>query len=119
MASIKTFKDLMAWQKSHVLALNIYKICKNFPKFEEFGLANQMRRCAVSIASNIAEGFKRKNCKESCRFYNISEGSLEELKYQLLLAKDLEYISDNEYQMFEQLTDEVGRLLNGWIKIQK
>lgn len=119
MAGIKTFKELTVWQKSHELVLLVYKVCVQYPKFEEFGLASQSRRCAVSIPSNIAEGFKRKHRADSIHFYNISEGSLEELKYQILLAKDLGYISVNQYNEIIALADEVGKLLYGWIKIQK
>lgn len=119
MALIKTFKELLVWQKAHRLVLEIYKITCEFPRFEEFCLANQMRRCAVSIASNIAEGFKRKSSKDSCHFYNMSEGSLEELKYQLMLSRDLNYIPNTKFDELEEKSDEIGRLLNGWIKIQK
>jgi four helix bundle protein len=119
MTSIQKFSELLVWQKAHQLVLEIYKITVCFPKFEEFGLANQMRRCSVSIASNIAEGFKRKSCKDSCHFYNISEGSLEELKYQLFLSKDLKYITKEKFEDLEKISSEIGRLLNGWIKIQK
>lgn len=119
MATIKTFQEILSWQKAHQLTLEIYNITKSFPRFEEFALANQMRRCAVSIPSNIAEGFKRKGLKDSLHFYNIAQGSLEELKYQLLLAKDLEYINENIYEKLISLAEEVGKLLNGWIKIQK
>ena len=116
---IKTFRDLIAWQKAHELTLNIYKASDKFPKTESFGLTSQMRRCAVSIPSNIAEGFKRRTKNDSIHFYNIAEGSLEELKYQLLLAKDLRYISEDEYSEINNLSNEVGKLINGWIKAQK
>lgn len=119
MATVKTFRDLLVWQKAHNLTLDIYKITITFPRYEEFGLGNQMRRSSSSIPTNIAEGFKRKSCKDSCHFYNISEGSLEELKYQLLLSYDLNYITEDKYQELFLKSEEVGRLLNGWIKIQK
>lgn len=119
MAAIKSFQELTVWQKSHELVLLVYKTCQQYPKFEEFGLASQTRRCAVSIPSNIAEGFKRKHRNDSLHFYNISEGSLEELKYQILLARDLQYIDQEQYNRITSLADEVGRLLFGWIKIQK
>ncbi len=90
-----------------------------YPKHELFGLVSQTRRCAVSVPSNIAEGFKRKSKNDSVHFYNMAESSLEELKYQLLLAKDLRYIEDFEYQKVFDLCEEVGRLIYGWIKIQK
>jgi len=108
------FKDIIAWQKAHHLALQTYKLTKNFPRSEEFGLVSQMRRCAVSIPSNIAEGFKRKTAKDRKHFYNIAEGSLEELKYQLLLSKDLDYLTPDDYTQIDGLTSETGRLLFSW-----
>lgn len=119
MAEIKSFRDLVVWQKSHQLTLEIYRITTEFPKKEEFGLSSQSRRSSISIPSNIAEGFKRRSKKDSCHFYNIAEGSLEELGYQLLLARDLEYISINDYEKLEMLASEVSKLLCGWIKSQK
>lgn len=97
----------------------VYELTANYPKHELFALVSQSRRCAVSIPSNIAEGFKRKTKNDSIHFYNMAEGSLEELKYQLLLAKDLKYIADQEYQKASDLAEEAGKLINGWIKIQK
>lgn len=79
----------------------------------------QLRRAAVSIASNIAEGFKRKGHKDSLHFYNIAQGSLEEVKYQLFLAKDLHYITPQAYAEIADLADETGRILDGWIKSQR
>lgn len=119
MAGIKKFDDLVVWQKSHELVLEVYKLTEKFPRSEEFGLKNQLRRAGVSIPSNIAEGFKRKNLKDSCHFYNIAQGSLEECKYQLRLARDLGYADQEAYNKIIALTDEVGKLLHGWIKIQK
>ena len=119
MAGIKKFDELVVWEKSHHFVLEIYKISNNFPRSEEFGLKSQIRRAGVSIPSNIAEGFKRKNFKDSCHFYNIAQGSLEECKYQLRLAKDLGYISEDMYNKTTLLADEVGKLLHGWIRIQK
>lgn len=100
------------------MTLLIYYITADFPRSEEFSLSSQMRRCAYSVPSNIAEGFKRKSCKDSCHFYNIGEGSLEELKYQSLLAKDLGYVSLESFKEIEILAEEVGKLLNGWLKSQ-
>ena len=117
--TVKTFKEILAWQKSHELVLMVYTLTAKYPKYELFGLVSQSRRCSVSIPSNIAEGFKRKSKNDSVHFYNIAEGSLEELKYQLLLAKDLQYISSVEYIKALELSEEVGRLINGWIKVQK
>ncbi len=119
MAEIKTFHDLIVWQKAHQLAIKIYQITVQFPVEEKYGLTSQMRRAAVSVASNIVEGFKRRTVKDSLNFYNISDGSLEELKYQLLISRDLKYISDIIYQDCLSLTEETSKLLNSWIKSQK
>ena len=116
---IQTFKEILAWQKAHELVLTVYTITDGFPKKEDFVLTSQMRRCAISIASNIAEGFKRKTKNDSLHFYNMAQGSLEELKYQLLLNRDLRYISDDEYKKVCDITEEVGKLLYGWMKIQR
>lgn len=119
MAGVKKFEELLVWQKSHEFTLKIYKLTNNFPKSEEFGLKSQLRRAGVSIPSNIAEGFKRKGVNDSCHFYNISQGSLEECKYQLILARDLDYIDKEIYNKIVTIADEVGKMLHGWIKIQK
>jgi len=109
---VKTFRDLTVWEKAHALALEIYKLTASFPPRECFGLVSQMRRAGVSIAANIAEGQKRKTTKEFSRFLNISEGSLEELKYYLILSQDLNYISPDNYKNLQPLCNEVGRLLH-------
>jgi four helix bundle protein len=82
----KTFRELLFWQKAHTLVLEIYKLTEDFPKLELFGLTSQIRRSAVSIAANIAEGYKKKNNLDKARFFNISQGSLEETLYYLILA---------------------------------
>src|SRR3989344_2140897 len=116
MAQIKNFKDLKVWQKSHKLVIFIYEITKNFPTVERFCLVSQIRRAVISVASNIIEGFHRFSIKESLHFYYIAVASLEEVKYQLLIANDLEYISESEYISAFNLADEVGRMLYSWIK---
>jgi four helix bundle protein len=98
---IETFRDLEVWQKAHQLVLTVYRITKDFPGDERFGLVSQMRRAAVSVPANIAEGFKRLGKTEKVRFYNISEASMEELKYFFFLSKDLAYIDDNSQEMAE------------------
>ncbi len=113
---ITTFKDIIAWQLAHELTLEVYRVVAEFPDFEKFGFANQLRRAVVSVPSNIAEGFKRKGVDDGVRMYNIAEASLEEVKYQLLLSKDLHYITDDEYQKIHEKCESVGRTLNGWIK---
>ena len=119
MANINTFKDLIVWKKAHELALFTYKITVNYPSEEKYVLVSQMRRAAVSVPSNIVEGFKRKTVKESLNFYNISAGSLEELKYQLLLSKDLGYLKENDYLEIFNLSEEVSKLLQAWSNSQK
>lgn len=119
MGNIATFQDILAWKKAHKLALLVYKITDSFPRCEEFGLKSQIRRAAVSIPSNIAEGFKRKSKADSVHFYNIAEASLEEVKYQLLLSRDLKYISDCDHKNIDDLANEVGKMLFGWLKSQR
>jgi four helix bundle protein len=113
MAKIDRFQQLTAWQMAHKLVLAVYDVTKAFPSDERFGLTSQMRRAAVSIPANIAEGFKRRGIGDKVRFYNIAEGSLEELKYFFILSRDLRYISSNESLISQ--AESVGRLLNGLI----
>ncbi len=116
---IKSFTDLHAWQKGHQLVLDIYKITKQFPSEERFGLSDQMRRCAVSITSNIAEGFSRKGTKEKLQFYYMSLGSVTELQNQLLISRDIGYIKNVEFQKLAEKTVEVSKLINGLIRSLK
>lgn len=113
---MQTFKDLKVWGKAHNLVLSIYEITKKFPNEEKFGLISQVRRAAVSIPSNIVEGFKRKTKNDSLHFYTIAEGSLEEVKYQVLLSKDLKYIPEEIYKGIILQTEEVGKMLYGFKK---
>ncbi len=108
------FEDLEVWKKSHELVLKIYKITKEFPSEEKFGLVSQMRRSAVSIPANIAEGFKKRGLKDKSNFYNIAQGSLEELRYYLILSKDLGYY-DNKKD-FHELMEIIGKMLYGLVK---
>jgi len=119
MTAIRFFTEIIPWQRAHQLALDVYRETERLPKTETFGLTSQMRRCVVSIPSNLAEGFKRQGRGDSLRFYNIAEGSLEELKYQLLLSKDLGYIAKERHAELKVLADEVGRLINGWKRVQQ
>ena len=114
MEKTKTFKELIVWQKSHKLVLEVYKATSGFPKQEVYALTSQIRRASVSIAANIAEGYKKKTKPNKLNFLNISEGSLEEVKYYLILSKDLEFISEKEFVNLENLTEEVGRLITGY-----
>ncbi len=115
MSSIKKFTDLDTWKKSHFVVLEIYEITKKFPKYELFGLVDQMRRAAVSVTSNIAEGFGRHTFKDKCHFYYQARGSLTELRNQLLIARDVSYISVEEYNEIEDLMDTAQKLLHGLI----
>ncbi|MCX6756712.1 MAG: four helix bundle protein [Candidatus Nomurabacteria bacterium] len=116
---IYAFTDLIVWQESHRLVLMIYKITKNFPHEEIFGITSQMRRAAVSITSNIAEGFGRRSKKEKSQFYTIAISSLIELESQLLVARDIEYISIFDFENINKQIIGVHRLLKAFIKKTK
>ena len=107
------FEDLIVWQKSHALTLRVYKVTKTYPKDELFGLTSQMRRAAVSVSANIAEAFSRKSKPDKTRILNISQGSLEELRYFFILSRDLGYLPDDSESAD---VDEVGRLLGGYVR---
>ena len=109
---IKHFTDLIVWQKSHQLVLDIYRMTSGFPSEEKFGLISQMRRTAYSIPANIAEGFKRQGAKDKIRFYNCAQGSLSEVFYFLILATDLKYTKAN----FQDNVEEIEKLLAGLIR---
>ncbi|MBP9855054.1 MAG: four helix bundle protein [Candidatus Omnitrophica bacterium] len=109
---IKKFEDLIVWEKSHRLTLDIYLKTKCFPKEELFGLVSQIRRSSMSICANIAEG-QRKSTKDFSRFLQISLGSLEETKYYLILSRDLQYISLSEFTELFQRAEDIGRMLTG------
>lgn len=116
---LRSFTHLDAWKEGHKLVLVIYQITKTFPKEELFGLIMQMRRCSVSITSNIAEGFSRQSYKEKLQFYSIALGSITELQNQLLIAKDVEFISKESFQEIANQTVKVHKILNGLIKKSK
>ncbi len=115
---IKSFTDLIAWKESHVLVLMIYTATEKFPKEEIFGLTNQIRRAAVSITSNIAEGFSRVGVDDKKKFYAIALGSLTEVQNQILIGRDLHYIPSNEFSKIAQQTVTVSKLINGLRKIK-
>ncbi len=114
MEKSKTFEDVLVWQKAHQFVLVVYKLTKVFPKQETYGLTSQFRRAAVSIAANIAEGYKRLSTKEKLRFYNIAQASLEECRYFLILSKDLEYV--NIITKEKGLIEEVSKMLNSYCR---
>ena len=107
----KSFRDLIVWQKGHQFVLSAYKFTGRFPKEEVYGLTSQFRRAAISIAANIAEGYKKKSKADKLRFYNIAEGSLSECQYYCILAQDLNYGNTNE---LINLSFEVERLLTSY-----
>ena len=113
-----SFEKLIAWQKARELASEIYKITKLFPKDEVFGLTSQMRRCAVSIASNLAEGSGRNSMKDKARFTEIAFGSALELLNQLILSFDFEYFEKQKYIEIREKITEVTVLINGLYKSQ-
>jgi four helix bundle protein len=108
----KTFKDLLVWQKAHQLTLAVYRMTASFPKQETYGLTCQMQRASLSVAANIAEGFKRRGPADKARMLNIAQGSLEECRYYLILAEDLGY-TDTKDQMI--VLEEVSRFLEAYI----
>ena len=110
---IKEFTDLLAWQEAHKLVLLVYSATRTFPKEELFGLTSQMRRAAVSITSNIAEGFGRQGYREKVQFFYMAHGSLTELKNQLFIARDLKYISAGEFDKIIGQLSLTHRLLQG------
>jgi len=113
---IKSFTDLDAWKEGHALVLMIYGATENFPQKEMFGLTSQMRRAAVSITSQIAEGFSRQSYKEKIQFYCISQGSNTELQNQLLISKDVGYLENKSFTVITDQSVKVQKLLNGLIK---
>ena len=111
MEPTRRFNDLIVWQKAHQFVLNTYNFTARFPKEETYGLTSQFRRAAISIAANVAEGYAKKGKADKLRYFNISQGSLEECKYFLILARDLNL---NEDPVMDNLPEEVSRLLNSY-----
>lgn len=111
--NIKTYKDLLVWQKSVELAVMTYKITADFPKNQQYSLVSQMERAAVSISSNIAEGAGRKGTKEFIQYISIAKGSLYELETQLIIASKVSFISEQILNSITVKIEEVGRMLNG------
>ncbi|MFC1733105.1 four helix bundle protein [candidate division KSB1 bacterium] len=113
MEKSKMFKDLIVWQKAHSFVLEVYKYTKKFPETEIYVLTSQFRKAAISIPANIAEGYRRKGLADKIRFYNISQSSLEECRYYIIFANDLNYGIDKDIM---DLLEEVSKLLNSYIK---
>jgi len=116
---MKSFKELIAWQKGYALTLEVYKATKVFPTHEKYGIISQLQRASSSIPANIAEGYERNHRKEYIQFLYIPKGSLAEVETFLMLSKDLGYLPDNNYQKIEALRGEASRVLNGLIKSLK
>lgn len=114
-AKINTFRDLLVWQKSMKLVTELYRVTSHFPQDEKYGLTSQIRRCSVSIPSNIAEGFGRRSTKEYVRFLNVAIGSLFELQTQLEIAKDLEFLQDGAFDAIYENSREIERMLSNLI----
>ena len=108
----KSFMDLIVWQKAHALTLVVYKVTKNFPKEEIYGLTSQIRRASASVGANIAEGFKKRGKADKARIMNIAQGSLEEVRYYMILSKDLDY---HDFKDHVPLLEEVSKLLESYI----
>jgi four helix bundle protein len=107
------YKQLKVWQKAMNLVIHVYKVTKYFPKHEQYGLVSQMRRCAISIPSNIAEGHGRNSDKEVVRFLDIARGSIYELDTQVEISRQLNYFSQQEFNIIFNLIDEISRMLSG------
>jgi four helix bundle protein len=113
---INTFRDLIVWQHAHKLVLEVYIITKLFPKEELFCLTSQLRRAAISVSSNIAEGFGRKTEKDRNHFYQMSLGSLYEVHNQIIIVQSLQYITTEQSVASLELIDSTGKLLHGILK---
>lgn len=113
---MKTFRELIVWQKSMKLVTKIYELTKEFPKEENFGLTSQMRRSAVSLPSNIAEGYGRDSLKEFIRFLNIAISSLFELQTQIEISRDLRYLNEKKYNALHESSREVERMMSSLIR---
>jgi four helix bundle protein len=112
--AISSFEDLEVWQAAHRLVLEVYGLTDGLPPIQKYGLVSQMQRAAVSVPANIAEGFKRQSGAEKARFYNIAQGSLEELRYYFILCRDLGY--KLQFDPLNNDAQRVGRMLTGLIK---
>lgn len=117
MEASKSFEELIVWQKAHQFVLDVYKITEGFPKHEIYGLTSQFRRAAVSIAANIAEGYKKKDARNKINFLNMTHSSLEECRYYCILSRDLKYASE---ERFFGSPEEIAKMLTAYAKtIQK
>jgi four helix bundle protein len=113
---MKNFRDLQVWQKAHQLTLLAYSVTRTFPREEVYGLTSQIRRCAASIAANIAEGCGKRGNAEFQRFLDISTGSASELEYHFLLAHDLKLLDESDYERLHYAVVEVKRMLASLVR---
>lgn len=113
---MRDFKELKVWQKAHQLVLKIYKATQHFPANERYGLTSQIRRAASSIPANIAEGCGRRGNRELAHFLSMAAGSSSEIDYQLLLARDLTYLSDENYREYQAAVTEIRRMLHAFVR---
>lgn len=111
---IESFEQLQVWRLAHGLVLDVYRATRDFPSEEKFGLVSQMRRAAVSVPANIAEGFKRRGKPDKRHFYNMAQASLEELRYYFILCRDLGF--QIEHKLMADQADQIGRMLHGLMK---
>jgi len=116
---VKSFKDLRVWQAAYKLSLSTYKLCATLPSREQYGLASQMSRAAVSVCSNIAEGFGRRTLKEKDQFYSIANGSLTELENQLLIARGIGYIHEGDFRAIAEQCAATHKMLTALQKVNK
>lgn len=114
---ITSFTQLDAWKSAHALRLSIYSIIKNFPAEERYALADQLRRAAISIASNIAEGFSRRTASDKAHFYTMAQGSLTEVQDQLILARGLRYVTELQFREIADKSITTHKLITGLIKV--
>ena len=113
MEKTRDFTELIVWQKAHQFVLQIYSLTSRFPREELFGITSQIRRAAISIAANIAEGYTKRGPRDKARFFNTAQGSLSECKYYIILTRDLKFSHDEK---IASLLDEVSRLLNSYTR---
>ncbi len=119
MAKIKSFEELLVWQDARKLTADIYKITRNFPTIENYGLSQQIRRAAVSVMSNIAEGFERSTDKDYANFLSMARGSVAEIQNDLYIALDLKYIDKVDFNNLYSFTKKILKQLSGFIHYLK
>jgi len=118
-AKIKSFTDLNVWKEGHKLVVMVYKVTRSFPNSETFSMINQIRNAASSVTANIAEGFGRRTYKEKLQFYYMAQGSLTELKNFLLIARDVNYLKENEFNALADQANLTHKLLQGFLQKTK